>query len=423
MTYRKLPPNWRDIATTAAVRAYNLVVGTLSFVIIARLLGPEGQGTIAAAINWTALVATVAGLSLGHVAQHRIQVRRPNAWDGAIFSSLLLLLLVLTLLGYGIVIAAYFLTSGEFFGGLPPSVLVMAFTLLPLLIWDEYASNLLAAAGKIGSYNRIQVLGRTTGLALTVFLVGILNTGIHGALSASVTGQAIIAAGSLIVLWRFHKPILRIDFAEIGQLARGATRLHLNTIGSFLLASSSVLVLNSLSTRAEVGWYNLAWQMIMMLAIIPQAASLVLYANISADDPNRAWPAHKRITIGVMAIMVLLVGTAYMIGPSVVVILAGENFRPSGNLFQILLPALLGISLAQLMAPQWITRGIFVPTSLITIATATMHVAFTVVMVRNSAAAGAAWATALTLGMTPLIVQGYFSWWCEKKYRRSQAST
>lgn len=419
MTHRMLPPHWREIAMTGAVRAYSVVVSTLSFVIIARLLGPEGQGTIAAAINWTALVATVAGLSLGHVAQHRIQVRRPNAWDGAIFGSLLLLLLVLSLLGYGFVIAAYFLTSGEFFGGLPPSVLVMAFTLLPLLIWDEYAGNLLAAAGKIGPYNRIQVLGRSTGLVLMVFLVGILNIGIHGALGASVAGQAIIAIGSLSVLWRLHKPILRFDYAEIGQLARGALRLHLNTIGSFLLVSSSVLVLNSLSSRAEVGWYNLAWLMVMMLAIVPQAASFVLYAKISSDGPNRTWPAHKRIAIGVMLVMILLAATSYLIGPRVIILLAGENFSPSGNLFQVLLPALLGISLAQLMAPQWISRGIFVPTSIITIATAALHVAVTVVLVRSSAATGAAWATALTLGLTPLIVQGYFAWWCEKQYRRS----
>lgn len=418
-----IPPHWREIAANSSVRAFNLIAGILGFVIIARLLGPEGQGTIAAAVNWTALVATVAGLSLGHVTQHRIQVRHPSAWDGAIFSSLLLSLLVLSLLGYGFVIAAYFLTSGEFFGGLPPSVLVMAFTLLPLLIWDEYASNLLAAAGKIGTYNRIQVLGKSISLVLMMFLVGILNIGIHGALGASVAGQAIIAIGSLSVLWRFHKPILRFDYAEIGQLARGALRLHLNTIGSFLLASSSVLVLNSLSSRAEVGWYNLAWQMIMMLAIIPQAASFVLYAKISDDGPNRAWPKHKRIAISVMVIMVLLAVMAYLIGPSVIVILAGENFRPSGNLFQILLPALLGISLAQLMAPQWISRGIFVPTSLITIATAALHVVFTVVLVRSNAAIGAAWATALTLGLTPLIVQGYFSWWCEKEYRRSLVGT
>lgn len=417
------PSSWREIAMTASARAYNLMIGTLSFVIIARLLGPEGQGTIAAAVNWATLAATVAGLSLGHVAQHRIQVRGPNAWDGAIFSSLLLFLLVLSLLGYGFVITAYFLTGGKLFGGLPPAVLVMAFTLLPLIIWEEYASNLLAAAGAIGTYNRIQIFGRSSSLLFMVFLAGILDLGIHGVLAASIAGQALIAIGSIRTLWKLHKPAFRLDYAELSQLTHGALRLHMNTVGSFLLISSSVLILNSLSSRAEVGWYNLAWQMALMLAIVPQAASLVLYGRISRDGPNRAWPAHKRIAIGVMAVMLLLAAIAYLIGPGLIILLAGENFQPSGRLFQILLPALLGISLAQLMAPQWISRGIFVPTSLITMVTAAIHLVVTVILVKSNASTGAAWATSLTLGLGPLLVQGYFAWWCEQQYRHSLLHT
>lgn len=414
-----LPQHWRDIAVNTAVRAFNLIAGVSSFVIIANLLGPEGQGTIAAAINWAALVATVAGLSLGHVTQNRIQARRPNAWDGAIFNSLLVLLLTLSLLGGGFAVVIHLLTSGGFFGHLAPSVLIVAFSLLPLLIWDEYASNLLTAAGRVRTYNRIQIFGRSVGLLLLLLLVGTLDTGIHGALLATVAGQAVIAVISFRVLWQIHKKAFRIDLLEIRQLVRGALRLHLNTIGSFLLVSSSVLVLNHLASPAEAGWYNLAWQMVMVLAIVPQATSSILYSIISDDGPDRCWPVHKRIVLGIMALMLLIVTGAYAFGPRVIVALAGESFEPAGRLFQILLPSVLGMSMAQLMAPQWISRGIFVPTSIITISTAALHVAATVVLVKSNGATGAAWATALTLGTAPFLVQGYFVWWCEQKYRRS----
>lgn len=419
MTGGLLSPHWREIAAISAVRAYNLITGVVSFVIIARLLGPEGQGTIAAAISWTALVATVTGLSLGHVTQHRIQARRPNAWDGAIFYSLLFLTLLLSLLGAGFAIGMYLFTSGGFFGSLSPSVLILAFALLPLLIWDEYASNLLAAAGRMRIYNLIQILGRSIGLGLLLVLVGVLNGGVQGAIGASVCGQAIIAAGSVRVLWKMHKTPFRIDLSEIRQLARGALRLHLNTIGSFLLASSSVLVLNHLASRAEVGLYNLAWQMIMMLVIVPQAASSVLYSRISEQGPDNSWPVHKRIVTTLMVVMLLLAAGGYVFGPVVIVLLAGESFSPSGRLFQILLPSLLGMSLAQLMAPQWISRGIFLPTSIITIFTAALHVGLTVAFATDYGAIGAAWATALTLSAAPLLVQGYFAWWCEQQFRRS----
>ncbi len=411
--------HWREIAATGAVRIYNLSASLVSLVIIARLLGPGGQGTIAAAISWAGLVATIAGLSLGQVSQHRIQSLRKSAWDGRLFGSMLALMLVLTTLAYVFVFVVYLLSNGMFFGRLPASVLVLAFLLLPLLIWDEYSSHLLTAAGQLRVYNRLLVIGRTISLLLMLILVGGFDTGVHGALSASLAGQGLIGIGSLYILWKLHKPGWRVGRKEIKALLSGALRLHPNTIGAFLLASSSVLVLSNLDEKAAVGWYHVAWQMITILTIIPQAATLVLYARIADQGPDKIWPAQKQIIAGIMAIMLVIIAVSYMVGPGVIVVLAGESFSPSGKLFQILLPALLGMSLAQLMAPQWISRGIFVPTSLITFATAAVHLVSTVLLVKAYGVEGAAWATALTLSVLPLLVQGVFGWWCERRYQRS----
>lgn len=418
MSHPTTSGHWQEIATTGAVRIYNLAVSLISLIVIARLLGPAGQGTIAAAVSWAGLVATIAGLSLGQVSQHRIQSLQKAAWDGRLFGSMLVLMLVLTTLAYVFIFAIHLFSNGMFFGQLPTSVLVLAFLLLPLLIWDEYSSHLLTAAGQLRAYNRLLIIGRTIGLLLMLVLVGGFNTGVHGALGASLAGQSLIAAGSLYTLWRLHKPGWQVGRNEIMALLNGALRLHPNTIGAFLLASSSVLVLSNLDDKAAVGWYHVAWQMITILTIVPQAAALVLYARIADLGPNDVWPAHKRIIAGIMAIMLGLIAVSYVVGPSVIVVLAGESFLPSGKLFQILLPALLGMSLAQLMAPQWISRGIFVPTSLITFATAAVHLVTTVWFVKTYGAEGAAWATALTLSILPLLVQGAFGWWCEHRYRQ-----
>lgn len=414
--------HWQEIATTGAVRIYNLGVSLISLVVIARLLGPTGQGTIAAAVSWAGLVATIAGLSLGQVSQHRIQSLQKTAWDGRLFGSMLVFMLTLTTLAYVFVFTIHLLSNGNFFGQLPTSVLVLAFLLLPLLIWDEYSSHLLTAAGQLRVYNRLLVIGRTIGLLLMLVLVGGFDTGVHGVLGASLAGQSLIATGSFYTLWRLHKPGWRVGREEIMALLNGALRLHPNTIGAFLLASSSVLVLSSLDDKSAVGWYHVAWQMITILTIVPQAAALVLYARIADLGPNEVWPAQKRIIAGIMAIMLGLIAVSYAIGPNVIVVLAGESFLPSGKLFQILLPALLGMSLAQLMAPQWISRGIFVPTSLITFTTAAVHLVTTVLFVKAYGAEGAAWATALTLSVLPLLVQGAFGWWCERRYRTTQAA-
>jgi len=420
MNLRIPSADWRNIIETITVRAFNLIVGVAGIIIIARLLGPEGQGAYAATIVWVGLVATIAGLSLGLVSHYRIQARGKTAWDGAIFGSLLVLLLALSLTASIFVIVAHFLSNGEFFGHLPSSALAVAVLLLPLLIWDEYASNLLASADRIQTYNRLQMGGRSLGLVLLVLFVATLDAGINGALGALVIGQAFIAIGSFAVLWRIHRAPLQIVPDEIRQLIHGALRLHLTTIGAFLLSHSSVLVLNELASKAAVGWYHLSWQMVTVAMIVPQAASLMLYTKIARHNPDRAWPVYKHVTVGVMGFMIVLVPLAYLVGPKIIVYLTGNNFQTSAELFRILLPVLLGMSFAQLMTPQWISRGLFVPSSLITIATAGVHVLATIALVKSNGVIGAAWATALTLGIAPLLVQGYFAWWCEKQYRRSQ---
>ncbi len=414
-----LPADWRKIAETIAVRSFNLLSGVAGIIVISRLLGPGGQGTYAAATAWIGLVATTAGLSLGLVSHYRIQARTKDAWDGAIFSSLLIFLFALSLTACAFVITAHFLSSGEFFGHLPSSTLAIAVQLLPLLIWDEYASNLLANADRIQIYNRLQVAGRLVGLALLVLLVVFLGAGVNGALIALVVGQAFIAIGSFSVLWRMHREPLRVVREEIRQLIHGALRLHLAAIGAFLLSQSSVLILNELASKTVVGWYHLSWQLVTVAMIIPQAASLMLYAKIAADGPDRAWPAYKHITVGVMGFMTALVPLAYLFGPTIIVYIAGDGFQTSAELFRILLPTVLGMSFAQLMTPQWISRGIFVPMSIITFITAGAHVLVSIVLVKSNGVAGAAWATTMILGVTTFLVQGYFFFWCERRFRQT----
>lgn len=414
-----LPSDWQKVIETIAARGFNFVAGVAGIIIISRLLGPGGQGTYAAATAWIGLVATTAGLSLGLVSHYRIQARARGAWDGAIFSSLLIFLFVLSLTACAFVIAAHFLSGGRFFGHLPSSTLAIAVLLLPLLIWDDYASNLLANANRIQIYNRLQIAGRLIGLASLVLLVVFLGVGVNGAIIALVTGQTFIAIGTFSVLWRMHREPLRVVREEIRQLLHGALRLHLAAIGAFLLSQSSVLVLNEFTSKTAVGWYYLSWQIVTVVMIIPQAASLILYAKIAADGPDRAWPAYKHITVGVMGFMLASMPLAYLLGPSLITSMAGDSFQMSADLFRILFPTVIGMSFAQLMTPQWISRGIFVPMSFITIVTAGVHVLVSIALVKSYGVAGAAWATTLILGVMTLLVQGYFFFWCERRYRHS----
>ena len=66
---------WQNVVEVGAARIYTLFVGTIVILLTARILGPERQGIIAAALAWSSLFANFAGLSLGQVAHYRCQFR------------------------------------------------------------------------------------------------------------------------------------------------------------------------------------------------------------------------------------------------------------------------------------------------------------------------------------------------------------
>src|SRR4051812_2632032 len=143
---------WRSIGFTSAARIYAVVAGAISLVITARLLGPSGRGTVAAAFTWAALFSTLGYLSLGQVAIHRATGKEPEEWLRPVLGALLFVAACVTLLGWVAAAAIYVASGGDGFGEMPGYALVLGFALLPFLVWEQYASWLLVAVGKISFY-------------------------------------------------------------------------------------------------------------------------------------------------------------------------------------------------------------------------------------------------------------------------------
>src|SRR5260221_8019398 len=71
---------WRSVGSVSAARVYSLLGSAAMIMIVARWLGPAGQGIVAAATAWAMLFATMGSLSLGQVAMHRATFRRREPW-------------------------------------------------------------------------------------------------------------------------------------------------------------------------------------------------------------------------------------------------------------------------------------------------------------------------------------------------------
>lgn len=386
------------------------MLSVVTLFVSARYLGPEGRGVFAAAISWVALFATVANLSLGQALQYRLQSEQKLSLPAQI-GTLGGLAIGVSFIALLVAVGLFFATEGSMFRGLDPVILGLAFVALPLLVWEQFSSNVLSAISRLDLYSRAQYIGRSIALVLFVLLVARFGFGVPGALVAQAVGPAIIAALVTIPLVRLAGGVKWVK-AEVAPLLKAGAKVHITTVSAFMLDQISILLINNYLTKAEVGHYQLAQQMVALMLVIPQAALMVIYGGLAKSDPDAFWPEQRRLLRKVMVLIIGVGLVAYLVVPYVILSVAGQAFEPSVAIFRALLPTLLGVSLATMMTPQWIGRGMFLLNNMLTLVSAVIVIVASWLLIPKFGVDGAIWVRlCVYLGLVT-ITQLIFWGWC-----------
>ncbi|MEA2442780.1 MAG: hypothetical protein QOJ12_72 [Thermoleophilales bacterium] len=408
---------WRSIGLTSGARIYTVAAGTAGVVITARALGPEGRGTIATVVTWSLLFATVGYLSLGQVAIHRATGRDPSEWLGPTLAALLAVAGAVTIAGCIVAAAHYAASGGRAYGHAPLYALALGFLTLPFLIWEQYGSNLLMALGRINVYNRAEIIGRSAGVVLVVLLVALAGAGVTGALVALLVAQTIVAATGVRYLVRRAGSTFAFSGSALRELLAGGVKLHLNALGTFLFTSAAVLIVQYLRGPAETGSFQVVVQLVSVVLLVPQAASMVLYGEIARHGPDGAWPANRGVLLALLPFAAGVAVIGALTAPFLIPLVLGDAFSNAVPVFQIMVFALVGQTFSALMAPQWIGRGLFWQASALTVVLGLCNVAVCFPLVDAYGMKGAAFSI-LGVSAVSLIGNGALALWVQ---RRAQA--
>jgi O-antigen/teichoic acid export membrane protein len=411
------------VLENTSARVFSAFVNLAVLVVTARALGPHGQGALVAATTWATLGAVLAGLSLGQVSHREIQNRRYQDWLPELMGTMLVIAIASSAIAYILLCCLVLFGDAGMFQGIAPRVIGLAGLLIPLIVLSEFSRNLLAASGQLRIYAIAQTVGNALRLAFVLVALGPLNLGVLGAVGAIVLSQGVIVAIQANGLWTASGRAIRPSLQQATDLLRGAWRLHPNSLASFLLPNANVMLLNQLVSSAAVGWYHLALQLSSALLLLPQAAGMVLYGKIARIGPDAAWPAQKQLMTEVLGIVLVLGVFAWLAAPWLIRLVAGEEFAPAVPIFRWLLVAILGLSTAELMAPQWVTRGFFLRSAILTCIAAVANVSLNIVLIRRFGFVGAAWGAAITYLFFVAVTQVSFAAWCEARSRRQVGST
>jgi enterobacterial common antigen flippase len=404
---------WWQIMHTSGARVLALAASMATLAVTARQLGPAGRGVVAAATNWTAMFAAFAGLSLAQVALHRAAGRDRSEWAPETVGAMLALLGATTLCAWTVAAVGYVATGGEMFTHLSAPVLLVAMLALPCIVWIDYGSSILMALDALPSANRAQVIGSVLALLLVVVLVAGFHLGVVGAVLGTTTSLLVIA---LLILQAVRTRVgrLRVRWQPAREILASGAKLHLNAIGTFFFSQASVLIVNRYRPAAETGYFQLATQLIAVLAIIPTAVGMVAYTIVAQKGPDGAWPEQRRLLLHAVLGTVAIAAVAYVLAPFGVMLVAGRAFMDAVPLFRIMLLGLVGMTCSNVMASQWIGRGFFLFAALTSLGVGLISIVGTNLSVQAYGIRGAAWMTVVVYSIA-ILGNGLMALWIERR--------
>jgi O-antigen/teichoic acid export membrane protein len=412
---------WSVIASTSGTRILATLFSLVTVPLSARVIGPDGRGAIAALTSWVSMLGAILYFSQGQAMMGRLAAEGKRDRFGPHVAALLFTTIILT--GVGWLVATVLLLGGVWHTErtIPVLWLVLTFSTLPMLMWEQHMSYLLMAIERLDVSNWALLTGRMVSAGTSIGLL-LTGAGPLAILIGNVLGQGVSAAIGLPPILAAARGQLRLRRDVLWPLVKDAIKLHPGAVGTYLVNHFGLVILSTSRPLVEVGHYQLALQLVAMMQTVPQAASWVLYGRLASLGARSTWEFQRRLVISMMGVLIASAVVAFFLAPWVIEILAGLEFRPAVPIFRALLVPFCLTALGTLVGTQWIGRGWLIQLSALNIVVGTLSLLLSWSLVPRLGPMGCVWSTlaaAFVASCTHLVVGGRL----ELGWRRERRTT
>ncbi|MCH2556022.1 MAG: flippase [Alcanivorax sp.] len=395
----------RNIGMTLGRQVLAALAQFLLVVVIARQLGPEGNGFYAMAILVPTLMANFLNLGVGpatvyHVSRGDYSPRQAMAGN-------LKLAGWVSALGLLVAVPILILWSDTLFPGIPPLLLYLGLAGFPLTLLVAYLNTVLQGMEDFRAYNVTILLPPYINLIAVVVALYGLKIGVEGAMVAYIIGQLAGVLAAVVSLRR------RADRTVSGTPAERYSRTmlsygwkaHLSNIVTFVNYRADIFLVNLLLSPASTGVYVIAVQIAERLWMLSQAASAVLLPRLSAmrDNPEGRLALTNKgalaVTLATALISILAAAALYVLVEPVF----GVEYREAVPAFLWLLPGIVAWAGARVQSnciaaagkPEWNMYSALV--------VVTVNLTGNALLIPDHGIVGAAWATSLAYLIDAMI--------------------
>lgn len=335
--------NTSGVLITFFSRWIMLPLSLVSAAVVARVLGPEGQGIIAWIIMVPTLTASVSSMGIGSAIKY---LTRAKHWP---LSQVITTVLILAFLMGGIasvVLGILFMTGILTDKGVSTAIFIIILSFVPVQITILYLNASLLAIKYFKQYNALSLAAHFFSPLLTILFVGFFGWGVLGASLAIFFWMCMSVIIGLMILWRAGYKPARPSLAFIRPAFHYGLRSHIGTVMQKLNLRLDQLVLGFAFSSSMLGWYSLAVKLVELLNTIPNSIGDVLFPSVAGAD--REWAARTTAWLLRVTFLTLVLGSlilAFLARPFIVLVF-GPEFEPSVIPLIVSLPGavLLGLT-------------------------------------------------------------------------------
>ena len=363
----------RDSLTTLISLGGTFLLGIISSVLTARLLGVEGKGILTLVFLLPSLCVSLTGLGQGSATAYFL--RRREVAAGPLFANSILVALVATVVSVAGVLALWPWLGHRVVPGVSAEMAALGMARVPLALVADFALYLLLGSQQVVRMNAASLAGQVSSIGMLVVALLVFQVGVRGAIIASLLG----AVASLVIVLRAVRETLGRDALRFRPDLRALTnsisygaREHLGNLAMFLAYRVDVFFVAAYGGAKAVGIYAIAVMLAEMFFYLPHAVSTALFPRVTGDAAGDAAQVTARTVR--MASGIVWVGALISLPLVEPVIRLGfsDAFVPAATAFFALLPGVYAMSLSKVMSPYFTGTlgqpGIVARTALVAVA-------------------------------------------------------
>ncbi|OGZ18939.1 MAG: hypothetical protein A2175_02300 [Candidatus Nealsonbacteria bacterium RBG_13_42_11] len=386
----------KNTAITFFTRFATGVFSVLATIVIARTLGPQGQGIYSLAIMFSYILLIFTALGINPASVFLIGKKKYSPQEVLGNNLFLNLLISLGTVLIGLIIV--FLFSNALFPGVEKTYLLLVLLLVPLILIFDLGCHILIGLQEIKKYNYFSFLQNGLFLLLLIiFLLG-MNFGITIAIISQILSFILVGLFLFLVVKKeAGGMVLHLSKKYLKEIFSYGIKVHLSGIFHFLHYRIDLFLLNIFINPVAVGLYFVATKLAEVFYFLSNSTGTVLFSKIASETDEKQINSFTPIVcrnvlfITFWGVLVLL-----FLGQWLITFFYSKEFLDSVAPFRILLIGTLVVSGWEILANDFAARGKPILNTYIIGASVLINIVLNILFIPKWGISGAAIATAIS---------------------------